>query len=97
VTERGTRKLAQEPCKNPKQTAGDLTKSLEATGIRVHISTVKHTLHKSGLFGRKASRKPLLTFRHKSARLEYAKELNPARHRWKQLVWLLLVTLCNSL
>ncbi|KAF3707609.1 hypothetical protein EXN66_Car000782 [Channa argus] len=70
ITARGTRKLARELQKNPKQTVGDLTKSLEATGIKVHISTVKRSLQKSGLFRRKARRKPLLTTKHEAAPLE---------------------------
>ncbi len=60
ITERAARRLARELCKNPKQTAGVLKKFLEASEIKVHISTFKRSLHKSGMFGRKVGRKPLL-------------------------------------
>uniref|UniRef100_A0A3Q3JVK3 Transposase Tc1-like domain-containing protein n=1 Tax=Monopterus albus TaxID=43700 RepID=A0A3Q3JVK3_MONAL len=86
VTERGTRKLARELRKNPKQAAGDLKKPLDTTGIKVYISTVKCSLHKSGLLGRKARRKPLLTSRHKAARLEYAKEQDYVSF-WQSLIY----------
>lgn len=74
ILERAARQLTRELRKNPKQTARGLKKFLEASGIKVHISTFKCSLHKSGMFGRKVRRKPLLTSRHKAARLEYAKE-----------------------
>ncbi len=40
------------------------------------------------MFGRKVRRKPLLTSRHKAARLEYAKEhVNKPNEFWNMIMW----------
>uniref|UniRef100_A0A3B3T0I3 Transposase Tc1-like domain-containing protein n=1 Tax=Paramormyrops kingsleyae TaxID=1676925 RepID=A0A3B3T0I3_9TELE len=75
ITERAARKIARELHMNPKQTARDPTKSLEAIGIKVHTSTVKRSRYNCGLYGRRVRRKSLLTTRHMAARLEYGKKI----------------------
>ena len=50
---------------NPRTTAKDLVKTLEETGTKVSISTVKRVLYRHNLKGHSARKKPLLQNHHK--------------------------------
>ena len=68
--------------------ATNIRTSLEAMGVNVHETTVRRVLHQSGLYGRRARRKPLLKAKHKSARLKFAKDhVNKPTEFWEKVMW----------
>ena len=59
---------------DPKLSAQELNDSLKDIGVVVSKGTIKRTLNKNDLYGRRPKRKPLLKNKHKEARLEFAKK-----------------------
>ena len=57
-------------------------------GVSVTAQTVQRTLHEVNLYGRRPKRKPLLTKRHKTARLNFDKEheKKPDEY-WQHILW----------
>lgn len=88
ISAKTARKIVRDVQMDPKQTAADIRKSLETMGVNVHETTVRRVLHQSGLYGRRARRKPLLRAKHKSDRLKYAKDhVNKPMEFWKKVMW----------
>ena len=57
-------------------------------GVRVHQSTIFRSLHKAGLYGQVARRKPLLKKTHLKARMEFAKNhRNDTAGTWRKVLW----------
>jgi hypothetical protein len=82
---RGRRALFREVTKNPMVTLTDLQSSSVEMGETSRRTTIYAALHQSGLYGRVARRKPLLSKRHMTARLVFAKRhLKDPRHLEKQ-------------
>jgi hypothetical protein len=73
LSNRGRRALVMEMTKNPIFTLRDLQSSFVEMGAPSRMTTIYAALHQSGLYGRVARRKPLLSKRHMTARLEMAK------------------------
>ncbi|KAL0154417.1 hypothetical protein M9458_050266 [Cirrhinus mrigala] len=71
---RGRRALVREVKKNPKITVAELQRCSREMGESCRNSTIPAALHQSGLYGRVAQRKPLLSARHMKARMEFAKK-----------------------
>ncbi len=71
---RGRRALVREVKKNPKITVAELQRCIWEMGESCRKSTITAALHQSGLYGRVARRKPLLSARHVKARMEFAKK-----------------------
>ncbi len=71
---RGRRALVREVKKNPKITVAELQRWIREMGESCRKSTITAALHQSGLYGRVARRKPLLSARHMKARMEFAKK-----------------------
>uniref|UniRef100_A0A8C2DC74 Transposase n=1 Tax=Cyprinus carpio TaxID=7962 RepID=A0A8C2DC74_CYPCA len=71
---RGRRALVREVKKNPKITVAELQRCSREMGESCRKSTITAALHQSGLYGRVARRKPLLSARHMKARMEFAKK-----------------------
>ncbi len=67
---RGRRALVREVKKNPKITVAELQRCIREMGESCRKSTITAALHQSGLYGRVARRKPLLSARHMKARME---------------------------
>ncbi|KAL0151618.1 hypothetical protein M9458_053019 [Cirrhinus mrigala] len=67
---RGRRALVREVKKNPKITMAELQRCSREMGESCRISTITAALHQSGLYGRVARRKPLLSARHMKARMD---------------------------
>ncbi len=65
---RGRRALVREVKKNPKITVAELQRCIREMGESCRKSTITAALHQSGLYGRVARRKPLLSARHMKAR-----------------------------
>ncbi len=82
---RGRRALVREVKKNPKITVAELQRCIREMGESCRKSTITAALHQSGLYGRVARRKPLLSARHMKARMEFAK-----KHLKDSLVWWLV-------
>ncbi len=78
---RGRRALVREVKKNPKITVAELQRCIREMGESCRKSTITAALHQSGLYGRVARRKPLLSARH----------MNPAwsllKNTWRTPRW----------
>ena len=70
---RGRRALVRELTKNPMITLSELQSSSVEMGEPSRRTTIPAALHPSGLYGRVARWKPLLSKRHMIARLKFAK------------------------
>ncbi len=70
---RGRRALVREVKKNQKITVAELQRCIREMGESCRKSTITAALHQSGLYGRVARRKPLLSARHMKARMEDSK------------------------
>ncbi|KAL0147767.1 hypothetical protein M9458_056943 [Cirrhinus mrigala] len=94
---RGRRALVREVKKNPKITVAELQRCRRKMGESCRKSTITAALHQSGLYGRVARRKPLLSARHMKARMDskmvrnkilWSDEelfgLNSKRYVWRQ-------------
>ena len=67
------RRLIRDAAKRPMITLDELQRSTAEVGDSVHRTTISRILHKSGLYGRVARRKPFLKDIHKKCRLKFAK------------------------
>ena len=66
LSNRGRRALVREVKKNPKITVAELQRCSREMGESSTKSTITAALNQSGLYGRVARRKPLLSARHES-------------------------------
>ena len=73
LTNRGRRSLVREVTKNPMVTLIELQSSSVEMGEPYTRTTISAALHQSGLYGSGARWKPVLSKRHMTARLEFAK------------------------
>lgn len=88
LDDRARRKLIREATKRPKATLKDLQVFMAGTGLSVHVTTISQVLHKAGLYGRVARKKPFLKKSHTQARLCYAKtHLDDSAAMWKKILW----------
>uniref|UniRef100_A0A9J7YS80 Transposase n=1 Tax=Cyprinus carpio carpio TaxID=630221 RepID=A0A9J7YS80_CYPCA len=69
----GRRALVREVKKNPKITVAELQRCSREMGESCRKSTITAALHQSGLYGRVARRKPLLSARHMKKHLKDSK------------------------
>ncbi len=70
---RGRRALVREVKKNPKITVAELQRCIREMGESCRKSTITAALHQSGLYGRVARRKPLLSARYMKKHLKDSK------------------------
>ena len=73
LSNQGRRALVCEVTKNPMVTLTELQSSSVEIGETFRRTTISAALHQSGLYGRVDRRKPLLSKRHMTACLEFAK------------------------
>ncbi|KAG2458402.1 TCB1 transposase, partial [Polypterus senegalus] len=73
LRDQGRRALVREMTKNLMVTLSELQRSSVERGVPSRRTTISAAIHQSGLYGRVARRKPLLSKRHMAARLEFAK------------------------
>ncbi|XP_060776462.1 uncharacterized protein LOC132885949 [Neoarius graeffei] len=84
----GKQALAKEVSRNPRVTLTELQCILVEMGEPFRRSTIQAALHKSGLYGRVARRKTLLSKRHMTARLEFAKRhLEGSQTMRNKILW----------
>ncbi len=85
---RGRRALVREVKNNPKITVAELQRCIREIGESCRKSTITAALHQSGLYGRVARRKPLLSARHMKARMEFAKKhLKDSKMVTNKILW----------
>ncbi len=78
----------REVKKNPKITVAELQRCIQEMGESCRKSTITAALHQSGLYGRVARRKPLLSARHMKARMEFAKKhLKDSKMVTNKILW----------
>ncbi|KAG2460102.1 TCB1 transposase, partial [Polypterus senegalus] len=70
---RGRRDLVREVTENPMVTLSEHQRSSVESGEPSRRTTISAAIHQSGLYGRVARQKPLLSKRHIAAHLEFAK------------------------
>uniref|UniRef100_A0AAR2JP33 Transposase Tc1-like domain-containing protein n=4 Tax=Pygocentrus nattereri TaxID=42514 RepID=A0AAR2JP33_PYGNA len=88
LSDRGRRALVREVTKNPMITLSELQRSSVERGEPCRRTTISAAIHQSGLYGRVARRKPLLSKRHKAARLEFAKRhLKDSQTMRNKILW----------
>uniref|UniRef100_A0A8C4RNL8 Transposase n=1 Tax=Erpetoichthys calabaricus TaxID=27687 RepID=A0A8C4RNL8_ERPCA len=87
LSHRGRRALVRDVTKNPMVSLSELQRSsVEREPSR--RTTIFSAIHQSGLYGRVARRKPLLSKRHMAARLEFAKRhLKDSQSMRKKILW----------
>ncbi|KAG2457009.1 TC1A transposase, partial [Polypterus senegalus] len=73
LSDRGRRALVREVTKNPMVTLSELQRSSVERGEPSRRTTISAAIHQSGLYGRVARQKSLLSKRHMAARVEFAK------------------------
>ncbi|MPV02323.1 IS630 family transposase [Escherichia coli] len=88
LSDRGRRALVREVTRNPMVTLTELQRCSMKRGEPSRRTTISAALHKSGLFGRVARRKPLLSKKHMTARLEFAKKhLKDSQTMRNKILW----------
>lgn len=88
LTCRTRRALIRDAAKTPTVTLEELQRSTAQVGESVHRTTISRALHKSGLYGRVARRKPLLKESHKKSRLLFARShVGDTANVWKKVLW----------
>ncbi len=84
----GRRALVREVKKNPKITVAELQRCIREMGESCRKSTITAALHQSGLYGRVARRKPLLSTRNMKARMEFVKKhLKDSKMVTNNILW----------
>ncbi|KAG2468331.1 TCB1 transposase, partial [Polypterus senegalus] len=84
----GRRALVREVTKNLMVTLSELQRSSVERGEPSRRTTISAAIHQSGLYGRVARRKPLLSKRHMAARLEFAKRhLKDSQTMRNKILW----------
>ncbi|KAG2462119.1 TCB1 transposase, partial [Polypterus senegalus] len=88
LSDQGRRTLAREVTKNPMVTVSELQRSSVERGEPSRRTTISAAIHQSGLYGRVARRKSLLSKRHMAARLEFAKRhLKDSQTMRNKILW----------
>ncbi|XP_076029868.1 uncharacterized protein LOC143018394 [Oratosquilla oratoria] len=85
---RDGRKLVRKVADNPRITSKALLSDLKKSGTNISRSTLKRTLHRAGLRGCRPRKTPLLTAKHRAARLAFARaHLDKDPSFWKSVLW----------
>lgn len=88
IDERFQRKIVRMVDKEPRLTSKQVQAALQSEGTTVSTRTIRRRLNENGLYGRIPRKTPLLTQRHKKARLEFAKTyLRKPKTFWKNVLW----------
>ena len=83
LSNRGRRALVREVTKNTMVTLTELQSSSVEMGEPCRRTTISAALHQSGFYGRVARRKPLLSKRHMTARLQFAERHLKTLRPWE--------------
>jgi len=78
----------REVKKNPNITVAELQRCSREMGESSTNATITAALHQSGLYGRVAQRKPLLSARHMKPRIEFAKKhMKDSQTMRNKIIW----------
>ncbi|KAG2458981.1 TC1A transposase, partial [Polypterus senegalus] len=87
LTGRTRSALIRNATKRPMVTLDELQRSTAQVGESVHGTTISPALHKVGLYGRVARRKPLFTENHKKSHLQFAtSHVGDTANMWKKVL-----------
>ncbi|KAI3357191.1 hypothetical protein L3Q82_015646, partial [Scortum barcoo] len=88
LSNRGKRALVREVTKNLMVTLSELQRTSVERGEPSRMTTISAAIHQSGLYGRVARWKPLLSKRHMAAHLEFAKmHLKDSQTMRNKILW----------
>ncbi|CAJ0962494.1 unnamed protein product [Ranitomeya imitator] len=88
IDKRFQRKIVRMLDKESRLTSKQVQAALQSKGTTVSTHTIHQRLNEKGLYGRRPRKTPLLTPRHKKARLEFAKTyLKKPKMFWKNVLW----------
>ncbi|KAG2471328.1 TCB1 transposase, partial [Polypterus senegalus] len=88
LSDRGRRALVREVTRNLMVTLSELQRSSVERGEPSRRTTISAAIHQSGLYGRVARRKPLLSKRNMAAHLEFAKKhLKDSQTMRNKILW----------
>ena len=88
LTYQGRRALVREVTRNPMITLPQLQSSSVERGEPSRRTTIFAAIHQSGLYGRMVRRKPLLSKRYMTARLEFVKrQLKDPQTMGNKIFW----------
>ncbi|MBN3274470.1 TCB1 transposase, partial [Polyodon spathula] len=88
LDDQARRRLNREATKRTMATLQEQQAFMSNTGQSVHESTLSQALHKFGLYGRVARRKPLLKKAHLESCLKYAKKHSrDSVAMWQKVLW----------
>ena len=74
LDDQARRRLIREATKRPMATLKELHAFMAKVGHYVHVTTISQALHKSGLYGRVARRKPSPKKAHLESRLRFVQK-----------------------
>lgn len=88
VDERLQRRIVRMVDKQPQTSSKEIQAVLQAQGASVSARTIRRHLNEMKRYGRRPRRTPLLTQRHKKARLQFAKMyLSKPKSFWENVLW----------
>lgn len=89
TTRRDDSAICRQSERNPRLTAMDIWRDLNKAGApNISVSTVKRRLNAAGLFGRRPSKKPMISEKNRRARLAFAKKhLHWTAKDWALVLW----------
>ncbi|KAL0166161.1 hypothetical protein M9458_038005, partial [Cirrhinus mrigala] len=88
INEKLQQRIVRMVDKEPRLTSKQIQADLQTQGTTVSARTVCHHLNEKGRYGRRPRRTPLLTQRHKKARLEFAKTyVTKPQSFWENVLW----------
>lgn len=87
IDERLQRRTVRIMDKEPRSTSKQIEADLQTQGTTVSARTIRRHLNEKGRYGRRPRKTPLLTQRHKKARLEFAKTYLKKPQSWENILW----------
>ncbi|KAG2460036.1 TCB1 transposase, partial [Polypterus senegalus] len=87
LNNQGRRALVREVTKNPMVTLSELQRSSVERGEPSRRTAISAAIHQSGLYGRVARQKPLLSKRYMPARLELKRHLKDSQTMRSKILW----------
>lgn len=89
LTDTEARSIVREVKANPVSSAVQIAKHIaETSGKPISASTIRRTLHKSGLHGRVPRKKPYISKTNQQKRLEFAKKyINEPVNFWNNILY----------
>lgn len=82
------RRIVRMVDKQPRATSKHIVAVLQAQGVSLSTRTIRRCLNEQKCYGRRPRRTPLLTQRHKQARLQFTKMyVSKPKSFWENVLW----------